>query len=266
MKTRIISAIVMCAIVIPIIFIGGLPFKILGVILAVASMYEILKAREKKSKIPFAIRLISYVLIAAFVYLGTDVYSVKYELIYKILIAVFLLYFIPVVFIDNTKKYSVTDSLYVLGSTIFLGVAYNSFILISNNAIEYVIYLLLITVITDTFAYFTGYFIGSHKLCEKISPNKTIEGAVGGTIVGTIIPSLFYLYIINQNKNILLVIGITFILSVIGQIGDLFFSSVKRHYNIKDFSNLIPGHGGILDRLDSIIFVVITFILFMNIL
>ena len=60
--------------------------------------------------------------------------------------------------------------------------------------------------------------------------------------------------------------GITLLLTIIGQIGDLFFSSIKRHYKIKDFSNLIPGHGGVLDRFDSIIFVVLTFILFMNIL
>ena len=266
MKTRIISAIVMCMIVIPITIIGGLPFKILGMILSIASMYEILKARTSKSTIPLVIRIVSYILIATFVYLGTDVYSANYELIYKILIVVFLLYFIPVVLIDNTEKYSITDSLYVLGATVFLGVAYNSMILISNNSIDYLIYLFLITTVTDTFAYFTGYFIGRHKLCEKISPNKTIEGAIGGIIIGTIIPSLFYLYIINSNINIFVLIVITFVLSLIGQIGDLFFSSIKRHYKIKDFSNLIPGHGGILDRLDSIIFVIITFVLFMNIL
>jgi phosphatidate cytidylyltransferase len=187
-------------------------------------------------------------------------------MIYKISIVVFLLYFMPVVLIDNNEKYSVTDSLYILGSTVFLGVAYNSMILISNIGINYLIYLLLITTLTDTFAYFTGYFIGRHKLCEKISPNKTIEGAVGGVLIGTAIPTLFYLYMINSDINIFVLTGITFVLSIIGQIGDLFFSSIKRHYEIKDFSNLIPGHGGILDRLDSIIFVVITFVLFMNIL
>lgn len=266
MKTRIISAIIMCIIAIPILFIGGLPFKIMGVVLSVFSMYELIKARENKSKIPFIIKLISYILVALFVYLGTDVYSVKYELIYKIMIVVFLLYFIPVVLIDDTEKYSITDSLYILGATIFLGVSFNSFILISNTDIEYLIYLLLITITTDSFAYFTGYFIGKNKMCERISPKKTWEGAVGGTVLGTIIPVLFYIYIINPNINVWLILLITFILSVVGQIGDLFFSSIKRHYKIKDFSNLIPGHGGILDRLDSIIFVVITFILFMNII
>lgn len=266
MKTRIISAIVMCLLVVPIIFIGGIVFKIFGTILAIASMYEILKARESVSKIPLIIRLISYVLIAIFVYFGTDLYSTKYELMYKLSIVVLLVYFIPVVLVDNTEKYSVTDSLYILGSTIFLGIAFNSFILIYDSGVSYIIYLLLITVITDTFAYFTGYFIGKRKLCEKISPKKTIEGAVGGSLVGTAVASLFYIFIINSSANILLVVGITLLLSIIGQIGDLFFSSIKRHYKIKDFSNLIPGHGGILDRLDSIIFVVITYILFMNVL
>jgi phosphatidate cytidylyltransferase len=139
-------------------------------------------------------------------------------------------------------------------------------ILISDSNINYLIYLVLITTITDSFAYFTGYLIGQHKLCEKISPNKTIEGAIGGVLIGTIIPTLFYLYLIDSNINILLIVVITFVLSIIGQLGDLFFSSVKRHYNIKDFSNLIPGHGGILDRLDSLIFVVITFVLFIGVL
>ncbi len=266
MKTRIISAVVMCAIVIPILIIGGLPFKIMVIVLSIAAMYEILKARSSKSQIPFVMRLISYLVMGSFVYFGTTIDSVNYEFLYKIMADVFLIYFIPVVLINNTKEYSVTDALYVLGSTIFLGMAFNSFILISNNSMLYVIYLALITVITDTFAYFTGYFIGKHKMCVKISPKKTWEGAIGGSIVGTVIPTLFYLFFINSSINIFMLVGITFVLTIVGQIGDLFFSSVKRHYDIKDFSNLIPGHGGILDRLDSIIFVVITFILFIDIM
>lgn len=266
MKTRIISAIIMCMVVIPILVIGGLPFKIMGIVLSICAMYEILRARSSKSEIPLVMRLISYLVIGSFVYFGTTVDSVNYEFVYKIMADVFLIYFIPVVLINDTKEYSVTDALYVLGSTIFLGIAFNSFILISNNSMLYVIYLVLITVITDTFAYFTGYFIGKHKMCVKISPKKTWEGAVGGSVIGTIIPVLFYLCFINSSVNIFLLIGITLLLSVVGQIGDLFFSSVKRHYDIKDFSNLIPGHGGILDRLDSIIFVVVTFILFIDIL
>ena len=266
MKTRIISAIIMILIVVPILFIGGLPFKILSIVLAMASMYEITKARGARSKIPTIIRIISYLLVGLFVYVGTSVYSANYELIYKIMIAIFLLYFIPVVLINDTSKYSITDAFYILSSTMFLGVAYNSFVLISNSYYIYLLYIILITVMTDTFAYFTGYFIGKHKMCEKISPKKTWEGAVGGSFVATIVATIYYMFIIKPDANLLLVIGITLLLTIVGQLGDLFFSSIKRHYNIKDFSNLIPGHGGILDRVDSIIFVVLTFTLLVGII
>lgn len=266
MKTRIISAIVMCAIVIPILIIGGTVFKIFASCLGIFSLYEIIKVRKKDSEIPIIIRILSYLMIGLFIYLGTNVYSSDYELIYKILILIFLIYFVPVVFINDTKKYNIKDALYVLGCTVFIGIAFNSCVMIINNNLSYLIYLLLITVLTDTFAYFTGYFIGRNKLCEKISPKKTWEGALGGSIIGTAIASLFYLYVINNEINLLILISITLLLSIVGQIGDLFFSSIKRQYNVKDFSNLIPGHGGILDRLDSIIFVILTYILFMNIL
>ena len=139
-------------------------------------------------------------------------------------------------------------------------------ITIRDNSFATVIYLLLITIMTDTFALFTGMLIGKHKLCEKISPKKTIEGSIGGSLVGTIVPVLFYIFIIDANANIFLLIFITLCLSIIGQIGDLFFSSIKRHYGMKDFSKLIPGHGGVLDRLDSFIFVVLTYLILMNFL
>ena len=77
---------------------------------------------------------------------------------------------------------------------------------------------------------------------------------------------MFYDLIITTNENILVVVLITLLLSIVGQLGDLVFSSIKRYYKVKDYSNIIPGHGGILDRLDSLIFVALTFILFMNVL
>ena len=81
--------------------------------------------------------------------------------------------------------------------------------------------------------------------------------------MGTFIPSIFYMQVIGTN-NPLLVVGITLLLSIIAQLGDLSFSSIKRYYEKKDFSDLIPGHGGILDRLDSIIFVILIFVILMN--
>ena len=109
---------------------------------------------------------------------------------------------------------------------------------------------------TDIFAFFTGILIGKHKF-SKISPKKSIEGCIGGTI-GGILLMLIYTYIINtffeMNYSYLVIAGIGLILSLLGQIGDFAASSIKRYVDIKDFSNLIPGHGGMLDRIDSLIF------------
>ena len=109
---------------------------------------------------------------------------------------------------------------------------------------------------TDIFAYFVGKAIGKHKF-SKISPKKSIEGCIGGTL-GAILLMLLYTYVANtfwgMNYSYLFIAGIGLILSLIGQIGDFAASSIKRSVDIKDFSNLIPGHGGMLDRIDSLIF------------
>ena len=110
---------------------------------------------------------------------------------------------------------------------------------------------------TDVFAYFVGKYFGTHKFTE-ISPNKTIEGCVGGTIGATAL-IVGYAAICNNvfgmNINYLLIAGIGVLLSIVGQVGDLAASSIKRYVGIKDFSHLIPGHGGMLDRIDSLIFI-----------
>ena len=89
---------------------------------------------------------------------------------------------------------------------------------------------------------------------------------IGGTVFGVLIPTIFYYLFVNNVTPIYVITFITLFLSVLGQLGDLVFSAIKRYFSKKDFSNLIPGHGGILDRLDSIIFVVLGFMFFMTIL
>ena len=110
---------------------------------------------------------------------------------------------------------------------------------------------------TDVFAYLIGKAFGKHKFTE-VSPKKSIEGCVAG-IIGAIVFVLVYTYVLNtyMNFNIsyLYITVVAIFLSIIGQIGDLSASTIKRYAGIKDFSNLIPGHGGMLDRLDSVIFV-----------
>lgn len=110
---------------------------------------------------------------------------------------------------------------------------------------------------TDTFAYMFGMKIGKTKF-SKVSPNKSIEGCVAGTI-GAIVCSLLYTLLLNVIGGVnisYLLIGIcAFILSIIGQIGDFSASVIKRYFEVKDFSNIFPGHGGMLDRIDSVMFI-----------
>lgn len=110
---------------------------------------------------------------------------------------------------------------------------------------------------TDIFAYCIGRRIGKHKF-TKISPNKSIEGCIAGTF-GAIVSMIIYAIVCNNlwnmNINYIYIAIVGLVLSLVGQIGDLSASSIKRYTGIKDFSNLIPGHGGILDRIDSVIFI-----------
>lgn len=117
-------------------------------------------------------------------------------------------------------------------------------------------YVIIVSWGTDIFAYFTGKTIGKHKF-SKISPKKSIEGCIGG-VVGAVLSMLIYTWVVNtyfgMNISYLYITGISVILSLVGQIGDFAASSIKRYVDIKDYSNLIPGHGGMLDRIDSLIF------------
>lgn len=136
-------------------------------------------------------------------------------------------------------------------------------ILIRDYSLWHFLYVILIPILTDSFAYLLGRRFGKRKLAPLISPNKTIEGSIWGSFLGTILGSVFYYFLIGP-INILFLIGMTFLISVMGQLGDLFFSKIKRENGIKDFSDLIPGHGGILDRFDSILFSSMVFTLFIS--
>lgn len=126
------------------------------------------------------------------------------------------------------------------------------------------LFIFLATYGCDTFAYFTGYFFGKHKLIERISPKKTIEGSLGGMFFGTLLASFYGMKYLAIAPSMIWILA--FLLTITSQFGDLTFSSLKRYYHIKDFSNLLPGHGGILDRVDSLVFNIVVYVCFSLIL
>lgn len=257
MKKRIISAVIAIAIAIPFIWRGGKLYAFaIGVIslLAFKEVYDLKKSHEP---LPLIASIIAMVAMLLTVYTNFDGSELVYGPTYARLIFTVLGLLIPTLFYKN-DKYTTRDALYMAGWAIFLGLAFNSFILVRENGIELFLYLVSIPMITDTAAMMIGNKIGKHKMCPKISPHKSWEGAVAGLVFGTAIPSLLYWLLMNKFEFTIIIA--TMILSAMGQVGDLIFSKVKRENGIKDYSNLMPGHGGCLDRLDSTIAIFMTYV------
>ncbi|MFV0249955.1 MAG: phosphatidate cytidylyltransferase [Bacilli bacterium] len=266
MKTRIISAIIALAICLPILFLGGTIYKLGIYILSIISLHEFLELKQTKKEMPSFINFISYLILTLLVLSNINTTTILFKLDFRIISGLFLVFLLPTVLYQDNTKYSIADAFFFIGSLVFIGASFSLLILIRNISLNLIIYLFVITIFTDTYALLVGKLIGKHKMVEKISPNKTWEGMIGGTFFGVVAGVLFYNTVIDNSFNILTLIGITLFLSIIGQYGDLVFSTIKRYFGKKDFSNIMPGHGGILDRLDSIIFVVLSFTFFIGIL
>lgn len=266
MKKRVISAIIAFMIFIPIFIIGGIAFNIAFYILTLIGLREFMKIKEKDKKFPDFIRLISYLMITLLYFSTTINNNLTFSLDYRVISGLFLTILLPVVLYHDEKVYSVKDAFYLLGGVLFLGYSMSLFYLYRNISLELIIFLFLITIITDSYAYFIGMLIGKNKLLEVISPKKTWEGTIGGSIVGTFVCTVYYITVINPNISIFEISIVTLFLSLIGQFGDLLFSAIKRTFKVKDFSNIMPGHGGVLDRLDSIIFVMLAFTFFLKLI
>jgi phosphatidate cytidylyltransferase len=117
----------------------------------------------------------------------------------------------------------------------------------------WIIWLLIVIFANDTGAFYTGTFFGKHKLAPNISPNKTIEGSLGGMAFSVITGFIFSLAFFDSFSLALLTLPCSFMMAVAGQIGDLFESAMKRASNVKDSGRILPGHGGMLDRIDGLL-------------
>ena len=227
-------------------------------VIAIISIHEFLSCVKKKLN---PVSWIGYILAIGIAFI--HVIPMKYinsflGLGIVSLVAILFLHIIITEMKINIVDISITllGIAYIIGFTVFLSLLYG----LEKNGESigklYIWYIFAATWGTDIFAYLIGSKFGKHKF-NKISPKKSIEGCVGGTIGGVLLV-VGYTFILNQyfdmSINYLVISFIGLVLSIIGQIGDFAASSIKRYSDIKDFSNLIPGHGGMIDRVDSVIF------------
>ena len=257
-KLRTFTAIIMFAVVFAAYKIGF--WGINGLIIAITSamIYEYDKMFDKKLGLSF--------IIDEFVIIGTLFYFLFTKSYNYSVLVVLSLYFCLKLIINAilNKKHWVLASL----QPIYIGLGVLSIVFLYNISLGGLIYAFVITITTDTFAFFIGMKLQGPKLCPKISPKKTISGAVGGWISSFIISTAIILYINHKpgSRFIILISIVNLILPIISQLGDLFESYIKRLNNVKDTSQILPGHGGLLDRFDSILFVAPIIALLVNIL
>ncbi len=261
MKKRVISAAIMLIILIPFIIIGGKAFALCVGAISIFAYKELIGLY----KYPLVVKILGFLALISLVYNNFDVNNINFGLDYKVLSFITLMMFIPVIFYQVNGKYKVDDAFKLFGFIFLIGMGLNYIILVRELGLKYFLFMVLTPIITDTFAYIGGMLIGKHKI-TKISKNKSLEGYIVGSVMGTFMMSVFYVTFIGGSINIFKLIGIVLLLTIAGHFGDLFFSAIKRNHDLKDFSNLIPGHGGVLDRLDSQIFTAIAFIIFINML
>ena len=252
-KTRAISAVFLVLILGTVLWFGGIVLALFLLGISLIAFFELLRVMGiyVKGNKPSALEICGYISVVALyvlVYLPTnsDFTVVWLVMTFIVLLGVYVLSF---------PRY---DAKQVFGT--FFSIVYAplmlSFIYRIREMEQGLIIVLLVFIaswISDTFAYITGMLLGKHKLAPKLSPKKSIEGSVGGIVGAALVGALYGFLFFGGAEMILGCALIGGVGSVVSQIGDLAASGVKRNFDIKDYGNLIPGHGGIMDRFDSVL-------------
>ncbi len=268
MLTRIITgAVLVAALVALCIFSDTLAFPIVLGVLALIGVHEMLGCLRLRKNFLISVSLYALTVLMTVLSCTTKNHTHFIVEYCSVLFVVLLLLFASAVFSGGSLDFakvciSFTTSAYII--TGFLSITLLRYMTIktADGTVEIGKYLFLLAFlgpwVTDTFAYFTGMLLGRHKLIPEVSPKKTVEGALGGTLFCILFTSA-YGWLVNMHLAdgllppvyIFSVLG--FFIAIVSQIGDLIFSLIKRKYGIKDYGIIFPGHGGVLDRFDSII-------------
>ena len=259
MKQRLITATILVIVLGLLIYFGegNLEFLFSGfcVLLSMIAAYEFTRMSRAKQ----SMRWFDYVgvlLTGVFSTLSVIYFDriIFYIYIFIFLLSLLLLYTLLFVSVPEFTRVDFGNQILTI---FYSSLGFIAFAYLRKTDINLIIYLLLVAMVTDVFAYLIGIQFGKHRLAKNISPKKSIEGAIGGLVFGGIIATLFAYYFDVFEFGFILILVLSLALSCIAQIGDLIASKFKREADIKDYSNLLPGHGGILDRFDSSMFAAI---------
>lgn len=256
MKTRIISGLVMAPFLI-IVLVGGPLITIAWLAIALMGIREFFngfKALDVHASYPAAV--VSVLLLCAVHYTAPLLESGRQPALY--LAWLFVSVLMCLLYLFNIEKRKLEDALATITGIVYIGF-FSYHVVLTESAGSSLcrasaVWLILITAFcTDIFAYFGGYFFGKNKLCPKISPKKTREGSVCGTL-GSVVFSMLFGWFFMDHSLLWVCFLIGLLGGIVSQLGDLTASIFKRKMGIKDYGTLIPGHGGILDRFDSVLF------------
>ena len=260
MLIRILSSLLGCAIIIPVlVFSETWAFPIFMALVSFISVYEMMRCLGVHKKyyltVPFCLFGASMPILAR---LSTQKSNIDFKFIVLTVCALVAMYLLTISLFSR-EKLNIEKASTVFMTLFYIVGGYTSLVLLHDIPdIGKHIYLLAFVGawFTDIFAYFTGRFLGKHKLIPDISPKKTVEGSVGGIffcMVAYIVYGIVLQNMFGLKPNYIALALVAILISFISQVGDLTMSAIKRKFGIKDFGKIMPGHGGLLDRFDSVI-------------
>ena len=253
LQRRVIFGGVALAIFIPVLMIGGALLQIGMGLLAMLGVHELLQMKGLRSTTLEGV----LAMLAGFVLTIPLENYLKFLSVDGNVVAYSLVVFLLLVSTVLGKNYSFEDAAYPIAASFYVGIGFNALLDARVAGFDKVLLALFIVWATDSGAYLVGRRYGVRRLAPHVSPNKTIEGSLGGIASAVLVTFVFMLFDRNvaAPHHMFVMLLSTVFFSIAGQFGDLVESAIKRHFGVKDSGKFIPGHGGVLDRFDSMLFV-----------